>query len=144
MFKNFRQTLLSLVVLVAVFGVALPATSATFPANAPSLGAIPDGGTPTPTYGAAKDVTFTVGGTSGSPTSVSISFNASHTWLGDLEVTLIAPNGANHLLFARTGATTASGVGLPSDLNSANALTFADTASDRPRRQCQTDFCHPA
>ncbi|MBK9063696.1 MAG: proprotein convertase P-domain-containing protein [Acidobacteria bacterium] len=130
MFKNLKRTLLSLAVLLAVFGVARPATSATFPANAPSLGAIPDGtaGTP-PAYGAARDVTFTVSGMIGSPTALSVSLNATHTWLGDLEVTLIAPNGANLLLFARTGATTATGVGDSSDLAGANTLVFVDTAT---------------
>jgi len=43
-----------------------------------------------------------------------------------LRVTLIAPNGKPHLLFARTGATTETGFGSPANLVSSNAYRFGD------------------
>ncbi|HLM59789.1 MAG TPA: BACON domain-containing carbohydrate-binding protein, partial [Pyrinomonadaceae bacterium] len=68
--------------------------SATFPANAGTLGAIPDGPSTNPqTPGAARDVTFTVSGITGNVSNVEISLTGTHTWLGDVEATLIAPNG---------------------------------------------------
>jgi hypothetical protein len=68
----------------------------TFPANGGTLGPIPDGavgGTICGDYGAPRNVTFTVSGMSAPLTGVSVSMTGTHTWIGDLEVTLIASNG---------------------------------------------------
>ena len=68
---------------------AVAAPAATFPADAPSLGAIPDGpagGTVCGDYGAGfKDVTFTVTGMTGPLTDVQVSSSITHTWVGDLD-----------------------------------------------------------
>jgi subtilisin-like proprotein convertase family protein len=112
------------------------ATSATFPANAGTLGAIPDTNQTSPTCQNAatnqRDVTFTVTGLSGNVTAASVNFNASHTFIQDLEVSLIGPGGSpTHLLFSATG-TTSTTVGACSngnDLSSANTYNFADTAA---------------
>jgi subtilisin-like proprotein convertase family protein len=102
--------------------------SATFSANAGTLGAIPDGPGNTPqTPGAARDVTFTVSGIAGNVTNVELSLTGTHTWVGDVQATLIAPNGAAHRLFGYTGATTAAEFGDDSDLG--GTYVFKDMAS---------------
>lgn len=112
------------------------AVTATFAADPASLGAIPDTNATSPTCqnGATnqKDVTFTVTGLSGSITNVSVNFNASHTFIQDLEVTLIAPGGSpSHLLFSATGTTltTANACGNGNNLLNTNTYTFEDAAS---------------
>jgi hypothetical protein len=107
--------------------------AATFPANAGTLGAIPDGTalSPLPSYGAPKDVTFTVSGLSGAPSNVEVSFTSSgpsHTFRGDLEVTLLAPGGSpSFVLFSRTGATSSTSFGSGSDLT--GPYNFKDSAT---------------
>ncbi len=97
--------------------------AADFPANAGTLGAIPDypvnaGGCHVSGW-VDKDVTFTVSGVSGAPTNVEIknlTFSPAHTWGGDVTATLIAPNGTSSVVFGRVGATTATAAGTSSDL----------------------------
>lgn len=103
---------------------------ATFPGT--GVGAIPDGGSPCPLLGAPLNITFNVSGIAAAPSSVSVSmtFGLSHTWMGDITATLIAPNGASKTLFGRTGATTASGTGDNSDLGA--TYVFSDTAPAPP------------
>lgn len=113
----------------------IAAPSATFAADAPSLGAIPDhaagcdatGGTP-------RNVTFTVSGLSGNVSTVELSNltfgSPAHSWVGDIEAVLIAPNGASHMVFGRTGATTATSCGDSTD--AAGPYTFADSAAAPP------------
>lgn len=116
---------------------AVLAPTATFPADAPSLGAIPDSDLASPVCQnnstTFKDVTFTVTGLSGNVQSASVSFNAVHTFLQDLEVSLRGPGGSpSHLLFSATGTTTTvanSCAGSSNDLSTANTITFADTAA---------------
>ena len=83
---------------------------ATFAANAGTLGAIPDSDVGSPVCQnnstTFRDVTFTASGLTGAISSVSVNFNASHTYLQDLEVTLIAPSAQSLLLFSATGTTT--------------------------------------
>jgi subtilisin-like proprotein convertase family protein len=110
---------------------------ATFPANAPSLGAIPDSdiGSPVCMNNSTtfRDVTFTVTGLGGNVTSAVVSFSASHTFLQDLEVSLRGPGGSpSHLLFSATGTTSTVAntcAGSANDLSTANTYTFADTAA---------------
>ncbi|HSI88752.1 MAG TPA: FG-GAP-like repeat-containing protein [Pyrinomonadaceae bacterium] len=98
----------------------------TFPANAGTLGSIPDG-TTCYTPGAPRDVTFTVSGMSGSPTDVELNVTGNHTWVGDMAVTLIAPNGTSHVIFARTEASSTSCFGDSSDF--AGPYLFTDAAT---------------
>jgi hypothetical protein len=108
------------------------APAATFPGT--GVGAIPDGGSGCgPSPGAARDVTFTAAGLSGSPTAVDINMTFGspvHTFIGDVSAILIAPNGASHTVFARTGATTATAFGGSSDLGA--TYNFSDTAPAPP------------
>ncbi len=114
-----------------------PATpQATFPADAPSLGAIPDspaGGTVCGDFaGAPKDVTFTVSGLpAAAPTNVAVSMTINHSWVGDLVVTLRAPGGApSKIIFAQTTAAAATDCGDDSDL--IGPYNFLDTAPAAP------------
>jgi hypothetical protein len=101
---------------------AVTAPAATFAANAATLGAVPDG--PTGCLDAnppsSRDVTFTVSGISGNVSKVelnNLTFGSPiHTWAADIKAVLIAPNGASHVLFGRTGATTSTACGSSSDL----------------------------
>lgn len=105
--------------------VSSPLQAQTFPGA--NFGAIPDGGSGTPpNYGAPRDVTFAVAGTQGTVTSAVVSFSAAHGFVGDLKVTLVAPNGKPHVLFARTGATAVGGFGTDSNLLASNTYRFGD------------------
>lgn len=106
--------------------------SATFAANAATLGAIPDGPSTCAAYGANRDVTFTVTGISGTVSNVAVNmtFGTPHTWVGDLDVRLIAPNAVEHVIFSRTGATSATATGDSSD--AAGPYTFVDSAPASP------------
>jgi subtilisin-like proprotein convertase family protein len=126
--------------LFALFVVCCAATSslgATFPADAPSLGAIPDSDVGSPVCQnnstTFKDVTFTVSGIAGPALVTAVSFSASHTFLQDLEVSLRAPGGSpSHLLFAATGTTATAAnscAGSANDLSTANTYTFSDSAA---------------
>jgi len=98
-----------------------------------NVGAIPDGGGNCPnTPGAARDVTFNVTGVPQRQlVDVRITgLSLSHTFVGDLAVTLFAPNGHSMVIFGRTGSTTPSGLGDSSDL--AGPYTFADTGPTPP------------
>ena len=111
------------------------APSATFNADPASLGAIPDHVTGCDaTGGPPRNVTFTVSGLTGSVTGVeltNLTFGSPvHSWMGDVEAVLIAPNGASHTLFGRTLATTATSCGDSTDL--AGPYTFADSAAAPP------------
>jgi hypothetical protein len=143
--RNLASSLSFMAALVLVFaGTSFVSAQTTFPANAPSLGAIPDGpGVPTAcgVAGADKDVTFTVTGMSGAVTNVSVSMTfgpAAHTWSGDLRATLVAPNAASQVLFANRGAATATACGSSNDIgglfafNDAAALTNFFSVATNP------------
>jgi hypothetical protein len=105
-------------------------TQATFPADAPSLGAIPDAPSGCGNYtGAPRDVTFTVSGISGTITDVKVNttFSPAHTWRGDLSIELRAPGGSPaKKILESTGSTTVGGCGSSND--AAGPYSFFDTA----------------
>jgi uncharacterized repeat protein (TIGR01451 family) len=103
--------------------VCPPAGPVTFQANTPTLGAIPDNLPATP-----RDVTFTVAGITGAPTNVEVShtYAPAHTWAGDINVNLIAPNATSFVIYGRTGQTGAS-AGDSSDLS--GPYNFKDSAA---------------
>lgn len=70
-----------------------------------NAGPIPDGPASCADYGPPRNVTFDISGMVRPLGSVRVIFqlNPAHTWAGDLEVVLIAPNGLEHVLFERTG-----------------------------------------
>ena len=138
----YSLSCLSIVAIVLWFGATLNTSSANsdksdntvpsavFPANPTTLGSIPDNAPTTP-----LDVTFTVSGLSGTPSNIStnITFGGpglavGHTFVGDVDVTLIAPNGTtSHVIFAGTGTTSPTAFGDSSDL--VGPYNFTDTAA---------------
>lgn len=95
-----------------------------------NLGPIPDGtAAQLESYGASRDVYFDVG-PQRTVTAVTVSFAAAHTYVSDLRVRLIAPNGNSHLLFARTGQTPQDVDGFSSDLNGTYTFTDSPTAAN--------------
>jgi len=92
-----------------------------------NTGAIPDGPTGSRSCGTPRDVQFNVAGFTGNFGAVSVSFTATHTYVGDLEVTLIAPNGAAHLLFSFVGSNSNTDPGDSSNLGA--TYSFLDTAT---------------
>lgn len=113
-------------VLLVLMSCALKAQTFTSTAG----GNIPDGTAAVAnSYGAPLDVPIVVSGVAqGTIDTVSIGFSANHSFVGDLEVTLISPYGQEHLLFARTGATDANG-GSSANLVAANVYSFVDTSA---------------
>jgi subtilisin-like proprotein convertase family protein len=103
------------------------APAATF--SGMNTGAIPDRGANNcgQPFGPARDVTFSVTGLSGTPTAVSVDANLTHTWVGDVNATLIAPNGNSQVIFERTGATSATSCGDTSNLG--GVYNFTDSAT---------------
>lgn len=65
----------------------------------------------------------------GSPdvSDMSVNINFDHEWVGDLIATLIAPDGTEHILFGRTGATAKDDCGDEAVLN--GLYRFTDTAA---------------
>lgn len=80
--------------------------------NGTNVGAIPDG-TGSSTCGVPRDVQFSVSGFPGlvGATSISFTMSPAHSWVGDIRATLYAPDGTNHLLFARIGTNPADATG---------------------------------
>ena len=115
------------------FASGFPAGT-TFNAVPASLGAIPDhgGACQTGPFNGIREVSFNVNGLDGAVSNVELSMtfgSTIHTHIGDIEARLIAPTGGIHqkVIFGRTGATTATGVGDSSDL--AGPYVFRDSAS---------------
>lgn len=95
-----------------------------------NYGPIPDGFVSgAGSYGGSRDIRFTVIGLPGTVSGPGVSFSAAHPYVGDLRVRLIAPNGKQHLLFARTGAMSEGGLGFGSNLLAANTYDFKDSNS---------------
>lgn len=119
----------AILLFIVVFVLFLNSTVSGVTFSGANVGAIPDGGSPTPTCGAPLNITFAVSGINSPIGSVSVNFtmNPTHTWVGDLKVSLIAPNTTTHLLFSRVGATTATGFG--DDANLGGTYTFNNTAT---------------
>jgi hypothetical protein len=82
-----------------------------------SLGQIPDGIAPG-TYGVHRDIIFDVSGLPlGAPADVSISMNATHSWMGQVDAALVAPDLTVTTIFSRTGAGNSTAPGSFSNLN---------------------------
>ncbi len=105
--------------LVASIVLALPAAASAASFAATGTGTIPDN------LPAGLVMSFAVTG-SGAPTSIGIGMTATHTWVGDLTVTLAAPGGApSATIFARPGRVGGTGFGTNSDL--AGTYAFFDS-----------------
>jgi len=122
--------LLALAASVASLSGELRAQTFSVSADPDSLGAIPDGaGTGPGNYGPSLDVRFEVVGTQGYVGSIGVEFSANHSFVGDLRVRLVAPDGTEHLLFEQTGVSTNIGEGYTSNLVDSAVYSFSDAAS---------------
>lgn len=110
---------------VSAFLLIAPTYGATYTGT--NTGAIPDGPSNSRSCGAPRDIQFNVAGFTGNFGSVSVSFTATHTYVGDLEVSLIAPTSATHLLFSFVGSNASNDPGDNSNLGA--TYTFVDTAT---------------
>jgi hypothetical protein len=92
-------------------------------------GAVPDGlsGTP-PQYGTPLNITFNVAAMHTPLTSVSVNMAMIHSWIGDLDALLIAPDGVSAQVFGRVGVTTAAGFG--DESNFAGTYNFGSFATN--------------
>lgn len=91
-----------------------------------STGAIADGSGACAAPGAPRDLRFDMGQVSGEVESVGVELQLTHTFVGHLRAYLLSPDGASHLLFGRTGATTAGAPG--DDSNLGTLYSFTDFA----------------
>jgi len=100
--------------------------AAVFPANAGTLGAIPDN----TCTGPGRSVTFTVSGLTGAPSNIVVNFTSgspAHSWVGDVDTVLLAPGGApTHEIFTFTNP---AGSGFGDDSNLAGPYNFFDAAA---------------
>jgi len=96
--------------------------------NGTNVGAITDG-SGSSTCGTPRDIQFSVTGFPGPVGATSVSFTMSprHDWVGDIRVTLYAPDGTNHLLFARIGTNPADATG--DNANFDGTYVFNDLAT---------------
>jgi len=91
--------------------------------NGANLGAIPDNNP------AGLDVTFSVSGMTAPLADVSVSMTLTHSFAGDLEATLIAPNGkARRVLFGRLGVGLVGSSGTSLDFS--GTYVFGDGGGD--------------
>lgn len=105
--------------------------SITSPVAGSGTGAIPDGNSGPANYGPPLDITFPISGLTAPLTDVAVSLTGNHSYIGDLDVVLIAPDGTTQqTIFSRTGATTGGGFGYPSNLN--GSYVFSDGAAATP------------
>ena len=123
------KTFMSRSLLACAIGLFLAVTSysVTFPGT--NTGAIADGGSPNPTCGSSRDVTFDVTGIFGVITSVSVDLTISHTYIGDLQVFLIAPDSTAHPIFTYVGRNVLTSFGDSSNLNGTYSFSDAHTGN---------------
>lgn len=135
-FKRSTRTMLYLVsclciaVLIFWAGADLNKSHAQTTYTGANTGLIPDGGPNCGPLGAPRNITFNVSGFTGSVGVVSVAMTATHSWVGDVNATLVAPNATEHVLFASTGSTTPTGCGSSGDL--VGAYTFSQAAPAAP------------
>jgi hypothetical protein len=119
--KKYIISMVALVTAGAAFAQVFPGAGA---------GAISDGGPGCGPFGPPLDVTFTVDGVFPPLSAVEVDISATHSWVGDLEVTLIAPDATEHVIFGGVGSTTATGCGDSSDLGGVYNFTDDVSAAD--------------
>lgn len=91
------------------------------------VGPIPDSAAGPANWGTPLNISFPVAGVIGQVRHVVLTVTMTHSWIGDLDVVLIAPGGqATHTVFSRVGATASDSYGDSSNLG--GTYTFADYA----------------
>jgi len=126
--RSFVSTLVALWAVAGAAASAQVVATTSISANPQSLGEIPQPRFGCPELGPPLDVTFTVAGVAGAVQNVFLeSFELGHSFVGDLLVELIAPNGVSHDLFGFTGITSAGSRG--SSSTTVGPYIFADLAT---------------
>ena len=124
---SIRPFLFAVVAVLSLGSFVAPAgAQTTFNATVSTLGAIPDGVGECPNDGPPRVVSVPVSGAVGGVTSVAVSMTMTHSWMGEITATLIAPDGTSHVIFGRTRATTVPYWGIDSDVN--GTYSFSDAA----------------
>jgi uncharacterized repeat protein (TIGR01451 family) len=122
--------------MLAVLPAPAPAAALTVAVDGSGTGNIPDspgaGGFDCGVAGAPRVITFDVSGVSGTLTDVELTISGTHPYIGDMGVTLIAPDSTAHVIFSRLLAAVATGneaaaCGDGSDFG--GPYTFTDQAS---------------
>ncbi|QYO65786.1 carboxypeptidase regulatory-like domain-containing protein [Leptolyngbya sp. 7M] len=135
MSQHFRSICFSLLNLILtniqIWLLILASASVSFAIVVPGTGtgAIPDGSSPNPTCGAPRNVLFNVSGAPWTLGSISVSFTMTHTYIGDLQVFLISPDGTTASLFTYVGRTPPVGSGFGDSSNLSGTYVFSDAAS---------------
>jgi len=121
---------------VLATSIAAPAAAKSFPAQSLTVGgvnsqngAIPDGTSSacdTPGFGLALEANFNVD-VQTTASAISVAFTASHTWIGDLHIELVAPTGQTVTLADRVGRDSPSSCGSSADIN--GPFVFSDSAA---------------
>lgn len=111
-----------LLILTAVLTISSPAAVVT----GTNTGAIPEGADPNPTCGAPRDINFAVSGASTPVASVSLSITINHSYIGDLDVSLIAPDFTVFTLFSFVGRTPPVGSDFGDSSNLNGTYVFSD------------------
>jgi len=113
-------------------GPTVESPAAVFPGS--GFGEIPDGapgGTACGDFGPPLDISFNVTGMAAPLTDVQLTLTGTHTWVGDVDVTLRAPGGSpEFIIFRNKGAATATACGSNSDLG--GPYVFFDAAPASP------------
>ena len=113
---DFMQLGVLCLVSVALF-VSGAALAQTVVVPGVGVGAIPDRGTPgCGSQGPDLEITFAAPELT-NIRDIEVGIDMEHSWLGDISTTLVAPDNDQHILFASTGSTTATGCGSADDLN---------------------------
>jgi subtilisin-like proprotein convertase family protein len=138
-----RYIILTLTICVLIFiGVAVYAAIVTDTYTSSPNAPIPDasGSTtcPAPTFGQMTDALIIPD--SGAIQNVRVGINITHSWIGDLRVTLTSPSGTTVLLFdnIRVGTSACGCIGF-GEVNS----TFDDTATALISDQCAANGVYP-
>ena len=122
------QTLNPAIRLLVSIILAFNLTAAAQTFTGANTGAIPDGPSPLNCSTATpRNVTFAVTGASAPAAGISVGFTiVNHTYVGDLDIALIAPDATTFTLMSRVGATTSTNNPESSNLN--GTYTFADVS----------------
>lgn len=125
--KVFGRKLTWLCALTVACFASTVSLAASFPGT--GTGAIPDGasGTP-PQFGTPHVITYAASGLTAPLTDVTVSITLTHTFVGDLEMILRAPDGTTSAsVIGRVGVTTAGSFGDSS--NYSGAYSFSDVGA---------------
>ncbi len=113
------------ILLVTLFSANVPAAVAT----GTNTGTIADGSNPNPTCGAPRDVNFAVTGASVPVASISLSITMTHTYVGDLDISLIAPDFTTFTVFSFVGRNPPVGSDFGDSSNLNGTYTFSDVSN---------------